>query len=98
MNYIVYDKTGKILRTVQCTLAMKYLQAHEGEFVTEGVADDATQKITNIGIKGKVVNKTPQEIEADKPSKTPIEKQAAHITNKQWQDVLDQLEKLKTIK
>jgi len=64
----------------------------------EGKADDVTQKIINVGIKGKVVDKTPQEIaEATYipvPEQTPFEKQPAHINNEQWQYVLDKLKKL----
>jgi len=41
-----------------------------------------------------VVNKTPEEIEAEKPLEIFLEKQIAHITNEQWQDVLKRLIKL----
>jgi len=96
-NFIVYDGQGKILRTGICQNSTFLLQAKEDEFIMEGVADDVTQKITNVGIKGKVIDKTPEEIEAGKPSKlesVPFEKQQANITNEQWQDVLDRLSKL----
>jgi len=88
-NYIVYDQQGKILRAGICPENVLFMQAHEGEFVMEGTANDITQKI----IYGKVANKTPEEIEADNPTPipTPLEKQPAHITNEQWQKVQDRL-------
>jgi len=40
-NYIVYDSTGKILRTGTCPDEMMEIQAHEpGELVMEGIAND----------------------------------------------------------
>jgi len=62
----------------------------------EGVANDATQKIINAGIKGKVVDKTLEEIETDNPKlpEIPFEKRLACVTNKQWQDVLSRLDLL----
>ena len=63
----------------------------------EGMANDVSQKIENPGIAGKIVDKTPEEIEAEKPPEPepiPYEKQAAHITNEQWQDVLKRLDKV----
>lgn len=62
----------------------------------EGSADDVTQKIVGRGKSRRVVNKTLEEIQAEKSPEIEFEKQAAHITNEQWQDVLDQLDKLKT--
>ena len=60
----------------------------------KGTANDVTQKIENPGIAGMVVDKTPAEIEAEKPPEISFEKKTAHITNEQWQDVLDRLDKL----
>ena len=95
-NFIVYDATGQILRTGICQDSTFYLQAQDDEFVMEGKANDATQKIVNVGIKGKIVDKTPEEIEADnpKPIEIPVEKQLALITNEQWQDILDRYKNL----
>ena len=71
-----------------------------GEFIMEGEADDATQKIDFDGfdvdgqpINPRVVDKTPEEIEADNPTPASmsLEKKPASITNKQWQDVLRRL-------
>lgn len=90
-NFIVHTGIGKILRTGSCPDNAFELQAHnEGEFLLEGVAKRKTQKI----IKGKIVNKTPEEIEVDKPPESePIshEQQQVNITNKQWRDVIDRL-------
>lgn len=89
MNLIIYDNTGKILRQIQCPSTLSLLQAKKGEFVMEGVANDSTQKI----VAGKVVDKTPEEIEADNPP-TPERQNLVLITRGQWQDVLDRLDKL----
>ena len=93
MKYIVYNTTGSIIRKVICPSSQCFLQAKDGEFVMEGTANDVTQKIINVGIAGVVVDKTPEEIEADNPTpkEIPFEKQLALITNEQWQDVLNKL-------
>lgn len=113
MSYIIYDKPGKILRQVQCPPTQSLIQAKDGEFIMEGTANDVTQKIANSGIAGlksiwkglayyenlKIVDKTTEEIEAEKPTpppEIPYEKQIAHITNEQLQEVLDRLENLET--
>lgn len=90
MSYIIYNEAGKILRVVQCSPAMSLLQAKKDEFIMEGDADDATQKVVN----GRVVNKSPEKIETTKFLVIPIEKQPANITNEQWQDVLKRLSAL----
>jgi len=88
-NFIIYNEEGAILRTGTCQDSTFNRQAHEGEFVIEGMANDVTQKVVG----GKVVDKTPAEIEADNPAPPviPIENQPARITNKQWQNILDRL-------
>lgn len=96
-NFIVYNGQGKILRVGCCQDNTFYLQAKDDEFVIEGKADAATQKVINVGVKGKVVDKTPVEIEAEKPTlRAPVspEQQPAYITNEQWQDVLRRLDDL----
>lgn len=93
MKYIVYDKTGKILRSVQCPPTLAELQCKEDEFIMEGTANDIIQKI----VSGKVVNKTPEEIERDNPSlfqSLPFERKPAIVTNKQWQGILSRIKKL----
>ena len=95
MSYIIYDKIGKILRVVNCSRASSLLQAKEDEFIMKGTANDTTQKIVN----GIVTNKTPEEIEAEKPPEVkpiPVRQQPANIANEQWQNVLDRLSKLET--
>lgn len=46
-NFIVYNKDGKILRTGICPSSDFYLQ---GEYVMEGVANDATQYIQDAEV------------------------------------------------
>lgn len=91
-HFIVYNRQGKILRTGTCQKSTLLLQAQEGEFVMEGLANDVTQKIVN----NKIINKTTEEIKADNPTPIPIplEKQFAHITNEQWKKVLNRLDKI----
>lgn len=93
-NYIVYDNSGTILRTGCCSKGDFFLQVGDGEFVMEGIANDVTQKIVD----GKVVDKTPEEIEADNPTPIPVpfEKQPANITNEQWQNILNRISELET--
>jgi hypothetical protein len=45
ITFIVHDAAGNILRNVSCSLEMSLLQAGEGEFLLEGIADDATQMV-----------------------------------------------------
>ena len=87
-NYIVYNTIGKILRTGVCGEDVRS-QAGENEYAIEGTANDVTQKIVD----GEIVDKTPAEIEADNPAPIPLslEKQPAHITNGQWQEIQDRL-------
>lgn len=95
MRFIVYNQSGKILRTGNCAGHDLHLQARQNEFAIKGTANDVTQKIVD----GKVVNKTPEEIERDKPPEPklmPHGKQFANITNEQLQVVLNRLEKLET--
>ena len=52
-NYIVYNSNGDILRAGICKDSDLSLQAADGEFILEGTANDATQKIVD----GQVVDK-----------------------------------------
>lgn len=102
-SYIVFNQIRETLRTGFCLDKDILLQAKESEFVMEGTTNDVTQKIEFDGLDDKgqpvnprVVDKTPEEIERDNPKTKPIpfEKRSAQITNEQWQDVLDRLDKL----
>lgn len=103
-NFIVYNQKGKILRTGSCAENDFCLQVEESEFVMEGTANDITQKVEFDGldvdgqpVNPRVVNKTPEEIEAEKPPEpvpVPFEKLMAHITNEQWQAIQDRFHAL----
>lgn len=92
--FIVYNVvTGKILRTGTCPDVDFELQAQApNERIFEGKANDITQKIINE----KVVDKTFEEIEVEKPPEVPVEQQEANITNDQWQDIINRLELLES--
>lgn len=105
MNYVIYNKTKKILRLIDCSPTMSKLQTKDGEFILEGVANDVTQKVEFDGfdvddqpIDPRVVDKTPEEIEATNPTlpEVPTGQRPAQITNEQWQTVQDRLNKLET--
>lgn len=90
-NYIVYSESdGMILQQGKCP--GNSLKDHKinGFSIMEGTADPVTQKV----IRGQIVDKTPEEIEAEKPKPVPIENQPARITNKQWQAVMKRIENL----
>ncbi len=86
-NYIAYDQDGKIQRIGVCSDDALKAQALAGESVMEGVANDISQKI----VQGKIVNKTSQEIEADKPPVIAESKLLARITVGQYQSILDRI-------
>lgn len=104
-KYIVYKKnTGKILRTGVCQNNSFDLQAQEGEAVMEGIANDVIQKVVFNGFDEKdqpinphIVDKSPEEIEAAKPSISPDipeEQKPANITKGQLQAILNRIEDL----
>jgi len=77
-HFVVFDSIGKILRHGNCQDSTFERQAKEGEFVMEGQANDVTQKVEFDGldendqpINPRIIDKTPQEIEAEKPK--PVE-------------------------
>lgn len=93
MKFVVYNKsTGKILRSGHCQDRAFSKQAQEGEEVLEGVANDVRQKI----VAGKIVDKTSEEIERDNPKRKRIsfEKRRANISNEQYQNLLQRIERL----
>ncbi len=102
-NYIIFNDTKRISRTGSCPISMINLQAGDGEFVIEGIADSLTQKVDFDGLDEKgqpvnprVVDKSSAEIERDDPVLIPIsdEKRSANITNEQYQALLRRVEKL----
>jgi len=87
--FIIHNQKGKILSTGFCSNRDFNLQAQKDEFVIEGRANDITQKV----VEGKVVDKTPEEIKAEKPKSIEMsfEKQKANITNEQLQIILNRI-------
>lgn len=63
MDYIIYDVDGNILRTGNAPTSMVALQAQAGEFVMEGVADDATQIVVEGALQPKPVDTAAVEVE-----------------------------------
>lgn len=105
-NFVIYNKvTGRILRYGSCPAKDFDLQTqNENEEIFEGKGNDVTQKVEFDGlddegqpINPRVIDKTPEEIEAEKlpePKSIPFDKQPAHITNEQLQDILSRLSDL----
>ena len=102
ISFIVYDAIGKILRTGICPKSVLQVQATgPTEFVIEGEADDAVDKIEieefddkGKPIKVRIKKKTPEEIEAERPPEVPFKKQQANITNEQYEDLLKRIAEL----
>ena len=93
VDFCLYDDNGKIIKTGHCPKECIPSIEKYGYMLLIGFANQKTQKIINDVI----VDKTPEEIEADKPLKAiPIsfEEQRVDITNGQWQEVLDRLRRL----
>ena len=101
-NYIVFNIDEKILRTGGCPEFLVEAQAHEeDEYVTEGKADDAVDKIEieefdvfGNPSKVKIKKKTEVELDAEKPVELPESKRRAVITKEKYQNLLDRLKKL----
>ena len=60
-KFVVYNEAGDILRTGICPDGSIALQKADGQFVMEGVANDATQHVVD----GKIVDKPPAENPVD---------------------------------
>ena len=91
MQYIVCDKeTEKVLRSGCIPDRDFALQAGPGEKVIEGKINDLTQKVKD----GKIVDKTPAEIEAEKPPAIKDEDQPALISKGAWQQIQDRIANL----
>lgn len=78
--FLVYDATGRILRTGYCSLQDLAYQAGPGEIVLEGQANDRLQKVVN----GRVTDKTAEEIVAAQRPAIPPEKERAFISQEDW--------------
>ena len=102
MKYIVFNLDEEILRHGNCQAGMFERQAHgENEFVVEGEADDAVDKIEieefddkGKPIKVRIKKKTPEEIEAERPPEIPEAEKQAHITKGQYEDLLKRIAEL----
>jgi len=96
---IVSDLTSRLdvtHKVVQGECVKKSPQEMEAETDVEGLADQQTQKVVGVGQFRRIVDKAPEEIEADNPTppEIPESQRPAHITNEQWQNVLSRLSKL----
>lgn len=96
-NFIVYNKSGKILRSGKCQEMDFLRQAQENEFVTEGKANDIIQKIqfdtdkSKEPINPRIIDKKPDEIES---IEIPEEEQTIPIKRKVLKSILDRLDRL----
>lgn len=93
-NYIVYQtNSGKIVKTGCCPdHDFESQKRGPGETIIEGTASDLIQKVVD----GKVVKKTPAEIEAEKPPAIPDGDRPAEITNADWQKIKDRIAELES--
>ena len=58
-QFVIYDSTGKILRTGTCPDNDYELQCGADEFIMEGFADDESQMV----VEGQIVNKPEDSVE-----------------------------------
>ncbi len=58
INFVVYDRTGKILRWGSCLPDVAMRQAQDGEFVIEGEGNPRDHKVVD----GKVISKSQFEL------------------------------------
>ena len=85
-NYIVYNADGDILRSGRCNDADFDLQAGDGEFVIEGIADDDNQVIND----GQVVERIYTDAELRKQVIEYIRQQRnAMLSASDWTQVVD---------
>lgn len=83
-NFVVYEEGGTILRSGVCAEADFVIQAKDGEFILEGVADDATQMVVD----GSVVDKEHVETDELKATNARLERDAL-LRESDWTQVLD---------
>jgi len=94
LNFVIYDKTGKILSTGHCQKTALHKQAGENQFAMEGMADAITQKVEfSPDGEPRIVDKSPVEIEKDNPKtkEKPFAKKLARITNEDVQALVARL-------
>lgn len=77
MNYAIYNSQGKILRTVHCDPSQAAIQAQEGEYVTEGSANDETQYVKD----GKIIDRPANPSTIDKTTIIADDTDACLISN-----------------
>jgi len=101
--YTNYDKvTGRIKSSGMCsTEADVDLNKRKGFEQVKGIFANETSKKIETHVDGMIiyrvaVDKTPEEIEAQKKPAISFEKQKANITNEQLQSIMDRLEKLES--
>lgn len=83
-NFVVYEEGGTILRSGVCAEADFVIQAQDGEFILEGVADDATQMVVD----GSVVDKEHVETDELKATNARLDRDAL-LRESDWTQVLD---------
>ena len=89
-SYIVLDENEKVQGHGICQDMDFESQAQEGQHVIEGKINDHRQKVVD----GKVVDKTPEEIEADRPPRGKPEDEPIIVSKKDWQELQDRLSAL----
>ncbi len=94
ISFVVYDNDGKIVKVGFCAdFDFQHQPLGSGEHILAGIGNSVSHKVVD----GKIINKTQEEIEADKLLELkpiPNEQQPAIITNKQYQSILSRLGQL----
>lgn len=70
INYIVYNNDGNIIRTGTCLESDMHLQCGEDQYIMQGLADDASQKIVD----GTIVDKDVDPLSRDAAKENCMEK------------------------
>ena len=99
-NYIVFNLDGDILRKGSVSDSIFDLQKKKDEFIMEGVCNRKKHKIYydldgdgNV-LNSRVVDKSIEQIEDEKPKEKAFKDKSANLTNEQLQDILDRLNDL----
>lgn len=89
--YYCYDDDNRIRKTGFCTVDDFHLQGkRHGWHVAEGIAHDATQKMQD----GQIVDKTPEEIEADRPPRGKPEDMPVVLSKRDYEQLVSRIENL----